>query len=248
MSSHKSNNASIWLYGKHACLAALQNPARNCHEILVLEQTETSFLNQLPKNIPTRAVTKSFLESKIPTHAVHQGVAIRTTPLPFLSLEDLPENGPLVILDQVTDPQNIGAILRSCAAFDAKALIVTKNHYPQESGALAKAASGALELVPIIQVTNLVQTLAHLKKLNFWCYGLDSHTQQMIYQTNFDPKTVFIFGSEGKGLRDLTTKHCDLLVKLPIHPQMESLNVSNAVAATLYEYYRGQVIKPTKQT
>ncbi len=145
---------------------------------------------------------------------------------------------PVLLLDQVTDPHNVGAILRSAAAFDVGAVIVTDRNAPQESGVMAKAASGALEVVPLIAVTNLVQAIETLKKSGYWIAGLDGAARKAIHEAKLDNKTALVLGAEGAGLRRLTTEHCDFLVKLPISDKMESLNVSNAAAVAMYELYR----------
>ena len=236
--SSSKSSSSVWLYGKHACFAALVNPNRTCHELLLLPQAYDKYAREIPKHIHVMTVDKQTFDKKLSPDAVHQGIALRVDPLPELSLHDPLPAGPLVILDQVTDPHNIGAILRSCAAFHAAGLIVTKNHCPQESGVMAKSACGALEIVPLIRVTNLDAAIRELQTNGYWCYGLDGSAKDTIASAKFDPKTVFVFGSEGAGLRDLTMKRCDYLVRLPINTQVESLNVSNAVAVTLYEYAR----------
>jgi len=138
------------------------------------------------------------------------------------------------MLDQVTDPHNIGAILRSMAAFNAGGLILPKHHAPEESGVMAKTACGALEIVPICRVPNLASTMDYLKKHDYWVAGMDGKASQTLEQANLSAKTVLVMGAEGKGLRHLVSKSCDLLIKLPISSQMESLNVSNAAAIGLY--------------
>jgi 23S rRNA (guanosine2251-2'-O)-methyltransferase len=232
----KHPSSALWLYGKHACFAALQNPKRKCHELLLLQQSQDKYATQLPSSVRVTITDKHNLEKKLPHDAVHQGIALRVDPLPPFSLQDPSLHGPLVMLDQVTDPHNIGAILRTCAAFNAGGIIVTKQHCPNESGVMAKSACGALELVPVIRVSNLDQAIRSLQDTGFWCYGLTGGASSPISTAKFDAKTLFVFGSEGSGLRNLTAKRCDHLINVPIDPQMESLNVSNAVAITLYEY------------
>lgn len=233
----EKNTNTIWLYGKHACFAALHNPNRRCHELLLLQQNHDKYAKEIPTRVKVIITDRHTIEKKLPQDAVHQGIALRVDPLPLASIYDITQ-GPLIMLDHVTDPHNVGAILRTCAAFGAAGVIVTKNNCPNESGVLAKSACGALEMVPIIRVANLDQTIRTLQSEGFWCYGLSGNAPTSIGSAKFDAKTLFIFGAEGLGLRDLTIKRCDYLIKLPIHPQMESLNVSNAVAITLYEYAR----------
>ncbi len=142
------------------------------------------------------------------------------------------------MLDQVTDPHNVGAILRSAAAFDAVAVVVTDKHAPQESGVMAKAASGAMETVPLVTVGNLSQAIEKLKKAGYWTAGFSSHAKQTLAEAKLDGKTALVLGAEGDGMRRLTSERCDFLVKLPMSDKMESLNVSNAAAVALYELYR----------
>ncbi|NBX03317.1 MAG: 23S rRNA (guanosine(2251)-2'-O)-methyltransferase RlmB [Alphaproteobacteria bacterium] len=191
------------------------------------------------KNVVTTEGQK--LESMLPPNSVHQGIVVEAEPLSQPSLSDwLAEglNKPVLLLDQVTDPHNVGAILRSAAAFDAGCVILTDRNAPTESGVMAKSASGALEIVPLITVTNLVQAMETVKKAGYWTAGLDGEAKQNIADAKLDAKTALICGAEGKGLRRLTAEHCDFLVKLPMSGKMESLNVSNAAAIALYDLYR----------
>ncbi len=235
--SSSNNSHSLWLYGKHPTLLALANKNRLCHEILVTQTTYDKLKNELPTNVKLSVVNKETLESKVNKDAVHQGIIVRVSPLPILNLEDITLDGPIVILDQVTDPHNIGAILRNCAAFDIKNIIVTKNNSPYESAVLAKSSSGALEKVNIIRVTNLDRTIEKLKEQGYWCYGLAADTKLSIRQMKFSSKTALIFGAEGSGLRNLTSKRCDEIIKIPMSNNVESFNITNAVAITLYELH-----------
>ena len=141
-------------------------------------------------------------------------------------------------MDQVTDPHNIGAILRSAAAFDAMAVVIPDAGAPEESAVLAKSACGALEIVPLIRVTNLARSMQQLKDAGFWCLGLDGYAKEYISDKKLPARTAFILGSEGDGMRRLTAENCDYTIKLPMSDKMESLNVSNAAAVALYEFYR----------
>lgn len=227
-----------YLFGKHAALAALANPMRKIKRVLVTKSTQAELGNQL-KNPQITEAQK--LDSMLPPGSVHQGIAVECEPLSQPSLQEWLGEGiekPVLLLDQVSDPHNVGAILRSAAAFDAGAVIVTDRNAPPESGVMAKSASGALEMVPLIAVTNLVQAIELLKKSGYWIYGLTGEAKQALHEAKPDKKSALILGAEGAGMRRLTTEHCDFLVKLPIAPQMESLNVSNAAAVALYEIYR----------
>lgn len=231
----------LYLFGKHAALSALDNQMRKVKRVLVTKNAQAELNQKLGGFKNLTLVEPQKLESLLPPASVHQGIAVECEPLQQPSLSDwldLGLNKPVLLLDQVTDPHNVGAILRSAAAFDVGAVIVTDRNAPAESGVMAKAASGALEIVPLIAVTNLVQAIEIVKKAGYWVAGLDGAAKQPIQDANLDIKTALVLGAEGSGLRRLTGEHCDFLVKLPISPQMESLNVSNAAAVALYDLYR----------
>ncbi|MCD6035939.1 MAG: rlmB [Rickettsiales bacterium] len=247
--SEEGNN-SLWIYGKHAVMAALSNPNRTFLSLLVTLNSK-SILEEYaaqatpPFSLPAclTVTDADTIDKRLPLDAVHQGMALQTTPLSQPSIESMIEenpdvSAPFLILDQVTDPHNIGAILRSAAAFGARAVIITKRHAPQETGIIAKTSSGALETIPLIAVTNLRDTLDYLKKHRYWCVGLDGEATQTMAEAKLRDHVALVLGAEGKGLRRLTAESCDLLVKLPISEVMESLNVSNAAAVALYELSR----------
>lgn len=227
----------LYLYGRHAVEAALANPQRKIKRLLVSDRSN------LPKEAASyykaEIVAPNDLARLLPENAVHQGIVAEVSPLPDGNLDDaIATNRPVLLLDQVTDPQNVGAILRSAAAFDAACVVLPKHNSPDESGTLARAACGALDIVPVIRVPNLVQAIEYLKKNGYWCAGLDGHATQTIAEAKLTGKTALVLGAEGKGLRRLTGENCDFLVKLPISEKMESLNVSNAAAIALYELSR----------
>ncbi|MEI7668763.1 MAG: 23S rRNA (guanosine(2251)-2'-O)-methyltransferase RlmB [Pseudomonadota bacterium] len=240
--SHKGEGRlqSYWLYGIHSVQAAINNKEREIKRIVVTKPVFEKFINEFnKKNIVPDILTPQEINKILPANSVHQGLAAEVKPLHAVYLEEYLASSaqnpkPLIVLDQVSDPHNIGAILRSAAAFDAGAVIMTKDNAPGESAIMAKASSGGIEIVPIITVTNLSQSLKILKENGYWCIGLDGKAKQNIADAKLGIKTALIMGGEGRGLRRLTEENSDLLVKLPISPQMESLNVSNAAAIGLY--------------
>lgn len=245
-SKQRSNAAPsdgrYWLFGWHAVLAALANPNRKAHRLVCSPSAERelpSTGNLRPEIRDTREI-----DALVGPHAVHQGIALMVSPLESLLLHELldnPENQktkpPIVLLDQVTDPHNIGAILRSAAAFGVCAVISPKDHAARESATMAKAACGALDMVPLIEVTNLAQAIRSLKDAGYWVFGLDGEAKGTLHQQKQLDACAIVLGAEGKGMRRLTAELCDTLVKLPMDSRMESLNVSNAAAIALYQIY-----------
>lgn len=238
--------AERWLYGAHAVLAALHNPARRCRQLLMTEDAARRLEHEIAA-LPAASVapvvtTRGDIERRLSEGAVHQGVALEADPLPT---QDLPalvaalakqSTATVVALDQVSDPQNAGAVIRAAAAFGASALLLTDRHAPRISGALAKAAAGALERVEIVRVGNLVSAIDTLKKSGCWCIGLDASAEQSLM--GFDAagyeRLVLAVGAEGKGLRRLTREHCDILLRIPMSAGVESLNVASATAVALF--------------
>lgn len=227
---------TYWIYGHHAVRAALANQKRSRHRLLVVADLAAEFKAADP---PPEIKERREIEHLLSAGAVHQGVALQVSPLPPADLQTAcapPERGRscVVVLDQVTDPRNVGAILRSAAAFGARAMVLTRRHAPPESGALAKAASGGLERVPIVRVGNLVRALNELAELGYWRYGLDAQAADDIADIDFSGNSVLLFGAEAAGLRRLTAEACDRLVRLPMASDIDSLNVSAAAAIGLY--------------
>lgn len=224
------------MYGKHAVLAALGNPRRTVEQVrLTKEMLPFAEKALVHFGTPHQIVTKEDLVSRLGPDAVHQGISAYVQYLEPESIDFLYDKQILLILDQVTDPHNVGAIFRSAAAFGIGGIIMQKQNSPEETAVMAKAASGGLELVPRVDVSNLSQTISVLKEQGFWCLGLDGGAKTALHKAPSYDKTVLVLGSEGKGLRPLVAEHCDLLVKLPISLHMESLNVSNATAIALYQ-------------
>ena len=242
----------MWLYGIHPVLAALANPRRRAVRVLMTPEAESSLgprLDVLAQNHPVglpkpEVLSRETIERNLPRGAVHQGVAAQVQGLDDTDIEDIcrategQDGARVVILDQVTDPHNVGAVIRSAAAFGAAAVILPERNSPGDGGVLAKAASGALERVPLVRVVNLARALSRLKQAGFWCVGLDGDAQMAINDSDLSGKVALVLGAEGEGLRRLTREHCDLMVRIPISRGVESLNVSNAAAIVLYELAR----------
>jgi 23S rRNA (guanosine2251-2'-O)-methyltransferase len=245
--AERGESGRYWLYGRHAVLAALANPRRQGDRLLLTEAAARRHQDGLrpllsgPRGeLAQEPADSQELAARLPEGAVHQGLAFRVTPLvqPSLAaLADAGQDGRVVVLalDQVTDPQNVGAVLRSAAAFGAVAVITTARHAPPESGALAKAASGALERVPYLRLGNLAQGLEALKRDGFWSLGLARDAGARLAECDLGPRLVLVLGAEGTGLRRLTRERCDLLARLPTRPPIDQLNVSSAAAVALYE-------------
>lgn len=238
-----SDAEAAWLFGLHAVAAALANPGRRCHRLLATRQGEEG-LGDAPAahGIRPQIVDRREIERLLPAGAVHQGVALLADPPPAPDLEDVlagtEERATLIILDQATDPRNVGAVLRTAAAFDAAAAIMPERHAPGSTGVLAKAASGALEIVPLVRVTNLARALERIKAAGFWCLGLDGTGPSSLAEADLSGRIALVLGAEGTGLRRLTREHCDIVVRIPISGRVESLNLATAAAIALYEVAR----------
>jgi len=233
--SHGSANRPR-LWGRHAVAAALDNPARKV--LRAWATRETAAFMQFPKEVALTLAEAPDLARLVPADAPHQGVVVEVEPLDDVWLDgflhDAPERGVLLVLDQVTDPHNVGAILRSAAAFGAIGIVTQDRHSPPESGALAKAASGALERVPWARVVNLARALEEIGEAGFWRIGLTGDAETQLKDALGSPRVALVLGAEGPGLRPNTREHCDALARLPISDAVESLNVSNAAAVALY--------------
>jgi 23S rRNA (guanosine2251-2'-O)-methyltransferase len=226
------------LWGRHPVAAALANPERTVRRVWGTREALAAF-GGFPPDLPVTYADVADLGRLVPGDAPHQGVVIEVDPLPELWLGDLLEQGagdrrPLVVLDQVTDPHNVGAVLRSAAAFDALGIVTQDRHAPPESGALARAASGALEIVPWVRVVNLARALDEIGEAGYWRIGLTGHAPRTFAEAVGDAKVAVVLGAEGEGMRQNTEAHCDELAKLPISARVESLNISNAAAIALY--------------
>lgn len=246
---------AIWLYGIHAALAAIANPERRLVRIVVAREQVSELAPRIAAQAVQRATAvpetetagREEIERLLPRGSVHQGLAVLASELEPLDMDDLLRligDRPrlrLVALDQVTDPHNVGAILRSAAAFGATAVILPERHAPAASAVMAKAASGALEKVPLVRVVNLARALDSLKAANVWCVGLAGSAPQTIADADLSGRVALVLGSEGEGLRRLTRERCDMLVRIAMPGSgVDSLNVSNAAAVALYEASRSR--------
>jgi 23S rRNA (guanosine2251-2'-O)-methyltransferase len=233
-SSKPENRPRFW--GRHAVAAALANPERRIAKLWVTREAAGAF--DIDPAIPVTYADAADLGRLVPGDAPHQGIVAEVEKLPDIWLADIlegaPERRPLLVLDQVTDPHNVGAILRSAAAFDAIGVVTQDRHAPPESGALAKAASGALETVPWVRVVNLARALDEIAEAGFWRVGLTGEAEMTLEQALGPPRVALVLGAEGEGMRQNTEAHCDALARLPISSRVESLNVSNAAAVALY--------------
>lgn len=260
-----------WLYGRHAVAAALANPQRIWRRLVILagQETEAAALvlaaraerrgaKPGPAGEAVEVLDRAAFNLLLPEGAVHQGWALAVEPLDAADLDDVlraaaagPGSAPpwsqsgrsiVVVLDQVTDPHNVGAVLRSAAAFGAAAVILAAHGAPPVTGALAKAASGALDCVKLVRVVNLARALDRLKEAGYWCCGLDESAPATLATLDLGARVVLVFGSEGGGLRRLVRERCDYLARLPTLPALPSLNVSNAAAIALYELVRAEPV------
>lgn len=225
------------LYGQHTVLEALKNPDRKGVRLLVTENAAKRFSDVLnAANVPCETVTSSQISRLTGPEAVHQGLLLEAAPLPEPDLQSIVERpGPIVVLDQITDPHNVGALLRSCAAFGAAGVVMTARHSPRASAVLAKSASGGLEHVPIAKVTNLSKAIESLSANGVTCIGLDSEAEEGLEACARAARRVaLVLGAEGKGLRHKTRETCDLLATIAVPGAIQSLNVSNAAALALY--------------
>ena len=235
--SAKPKGAFPRFYGRHAVTAALANPNRTVRKIWGTREALGAL--DLPPVLPIVYSDVADMGRMVPADAPHQGIVAEVEPLDDVWLGEVLEQGqegkrPILVLDQVTDPHNVGAILRSAAAFDALCIVTQDRHAPPESGVLARAASGALEIMPWVRVVNLARALDEIAEAGYWRIGLDGEAETTIGEAIGESRVALVLGAEGEGLRHNSIAHCDIIAKLPISPRMESLNVSNAAAIALY--------------
>jgi 23S rRNA (guanosine2251-2'-O)-methyltransferase len=225
----------VLLFGLHAVEAALANPRREVVRLIATENAAHRLAPVIAKRgVRVEPASPRDLDRLLGADSVHQGAALEAKQLSPVGLDEVESSGILVVLDQVTDPHNVGAVLRSAAAFGASALVLTERHSPPLSGALAKVASGALDLVLIVLVKNLAQALAELGEMGFLRVGLAEEGENALEALSLTKPLALVLGAEGKGLRHLTREHCDLLARISTRSALASLNVSNAAAIALH--------------
>ena len=225
----------VILYGWHPVTLALLNPKRRIRKLYTTENAAHRLTEEgIKPQVTPEIVRSDFIASRLSADAVHQGLMAEADPLPAPDIDTLEPHGIILVLDQITDPHNVGAILRSAAAFGVRAIVTTARHSPEVTGVLAKAASGALEYVPFIAVQNLARALNELKDRGFMTVGLDSEGAQALGSVEMTEPLALVLGAEGKGLRQLTRETCHVVARLDLPGEIKSLNVSNAAALALY--------------
>lgn len=235
--SGRASKGAVRLWGRHAVEAALLNPHRQHRKLWATLEGLNSLAGELPSDFPLERAEVSDLARLVANDAPHQGLVLECEPLDDLHLADVLDGNarrPIVVLDQVTDPHNVGALLRSAAAFDAAAIVTQDRHAPPESGVVAKSASGALETVPWVRVVNLARALEEIAEAGYWRIGLAGEAEVTFAEALPTGPIAVVLGAEGEGMRHNVAQHCDALARLPISEAMESLNVSNAGAIALY--------------
>ena len=235
--SGKANAGHVRLWGRHAVEAALKNPARTHRKLWATRDAIASLDGELPEGFPVEYAEAQDLARLVTGDAPHQGLVLECEALADRHLDEFLSDDatrPVIVLDQVTDPHNVGAILRSAAAFSAAAIVTQDRHAPPESGVIGKSASGALETVPWVRVVNLSRALDEMADAGYWRIGLDGDTQATLAEALPTGPVAIVLGAEGEGMRHNVVQHCDAIAKLPISSAIESLNVSNAAAIALY--------------
>lgn len=230
----------FFLYGRNSVQAALKNETRECSRLIGTKKAldNAHDLLKIRPDLKVEVTNGETLDATVGTDSPHQGLLLDVLHLPTLHLSSLkPDAGKniILVLDQVTDPHNVGACIRSAAALGARGIVTQDRNSPYESGVLARASSGGIETCPWVRVTNLAQALDELKEMGYWSVGLDGATDMSIKDVSAGDNIAIVMGSEGSGLRPLVRKHCDLVAKIPMSGKVESLNVSNAAAIAMYE-------------
>jgi 23S rRNA (guanosine2251-2'-O)-methyltransferase len=230
-----SPDGPVILYGWHTVAAALANPQRHIRKLMLTENAARRLADENIKlSVTPEIVRPTLIDQRLGPDAVHQGLLAEADPLPSPDIDTLPQDGIVLVLDQITDPHNVGAILRSAAAFAVKAIVTTARHSPEATGVLAKSASGALELVPMVTVQNLARALNEMNDQGFLTVGLDSQGAETLGSVALRQPLALVLGAEGKGLRQLTRDTCSVVARLDMPGEIKSLNVSNAAVLALY--------------
>jgi len=240
-----NNKKHSILYGKNTVINALLNPNRNCIELITtqkifdatIKKTFTNIKN-INKNLKIKISDKNYINHLLPNNTNHQNIALITDHIIQPTFEQINiknNNKPILILDQITDINNIGAIIRTAVAFGCFAILIPENNFPQEIEKTTKTASGAFEMIPIIKIKNINNIIKILKNNHYWIIGLDANTNKNIKEYNLGQKVAIIAGSEGKGIRELVKKNCDELYKIDIDKNIDSLNVATATAIAIYQ-------------
>jgi len=225
----------VILYGWHTVAAALANPQRRIRKLLATENAARRLAeDRIDTRVTPEIVRPNLIDQRLGPDAVHQGLLAEADPLPSPDVDSLAQEGIVLVLDQITDPHNVGAIMRSAAAFAVKAIVTTARHSPEATGVLAKSASGALEMVPLVTVQNLARALTALNERGFLTVGLDSQGSENLAAVALSQPLALVLGAEGKGLRQLTRETCKLVARLDMPGEIKSLNVSNAAVLALY--------------
>jgi len=230
-----SPDGPVILYGWHTVSAALANPERQIRKLFLTENAAKRLADEnIDTRVPPEIVRPNAIDQRLGPDAVHQGLLAEAEPLPSPDIDTLAQEGIVLVLDQITDPHNVGAIMRSAAAFAVKAIVTTARHSPEATGVLAKSASGALELVPLVTVQNLARALNELNDRGFMTVGLDSEGTENLGAVTLQQPLALVLGAEGKGLRQLTRETCRVVARLDMPGEIKSLNVSNAAVLALY--------------
>ena len=235
--SGRASSGMVRLWGRHAVEAALKNPDRHHRKLWATREGVDSLDGELPTDFSVEWAQPADLARLVARDAPHQGLVLECEPLDYVFLADVLDGDParpVLVLDQVTDPHNVGAIMRSALAFNACAIVTQDRHAPPESGTLAKSASGALETLPWVRVVNLARALEEIAEAGYWRLGLDGEAEATLAEALPAGPVALVLGAEGDGMRHNIVQHCDAVAKLPISSEMESLNVSNAAAIALY--------------
>jgi 23S rRNA (guanosine2251-2'-O)-methyltransferase len=230
-----SPDGPVILYGWHTVVAALANPQRQIRKLWLTENAARRLADEnIATPVAPEIVRPALIDQRLGPDAVHQGLLAEADPLPSPDIDTLPQEGIVLVLDQITDPHNVGAIMRSAAAFAVKAIVTTARHSPEATGVLAKSASGALELVPLVTVQNLARALNEMNDQGFLTVGLDSQGSENLGSVALRQPLALVLGAEGKGLRQLTRETCSVVARLDMPGEIKSLNVSNAAVLALY--------------